>query len=149
MKLLLDTHTLLWFLREPERLPPRVLEAIEAAGSEAGVSLASLWEIAIKASQNKLYLPKMSGPYPTQNPGAIAIPSRTGPGGLTASFRPGRSEPREAASASVVPQGAAATPTTTTLAFFKEEPSHPNKPGGRGRRPSEPRHEHSGSRSRT
>lgn len=58
MKLLLDTHTLLWFLREPEKLPPRTLEEIEAAGRDAAVSVATLWEIAIKVSLNKLYLPK-------------------------------------------------------------------------------------------
>lgn len=58
MRLLLDTHTFLWFLREPEKLPQQVLVEIESAGSEAVVSLVTLWEIAIKASLNKLYLPK-------------------------------------------------------------------------------------------
>jgi len=58
VKYLLDTHALLWFLREPSMLPPKVLETIESAGADAAVSLASLWEIAIKASLNKLYLPK-------------------------------------------------------------------------------------------
>ena len=58
MKLLLDTHTLLWFLREPHLLPPKALAAITAADTEAFVSMASLWEIAIKAGLNKLYLPK-------------------------------------------------------------------------------------------
>jgi PIN domain nuclease of toxin-antitoxin system len=59
MKFLLDTHTLLRFLREPEILPPGVLETIEQSGKEAGVSLASLWEIAIKVLLNKLHLPKI------------------------------------------------------------------------------------------
>jgi len=58
MRLLLDTHALLWFLREPEKLPPQVLEEIESAGRGAVVSVATLWEIAIKASLKKLYLPK-------------------------------------------------------------------------------------------
>lgn len=58
MKLLLDTHALLWFLREPEKLRPEVVEAIESAGTDAAVSIATLWEIAIKVSLNKLYLPK-------------------------------------------------------------------------------------------
>ena len=58
MRLLLDTHALLWFLREPDKFPPNVLEEIESAGTEALVSVASLWEIAIKASLKKLYLPK-------------------------------------------------------------------------------------------
>ncbi len=59
MKLLLDTHTLLWFLRTPHLLPPKVLAAIVAAGTDAAVSMASLWEIAIKVSLNKLQLPKI------------------------------------------------------------------------------------------
>lgn len=58
MRLLLDTHTLLWFLREPKRLPSKVIEEIESAGEDAAVSVASLWEIAIKVSLNKLHLPK-------------------------------------------------------------------------------------------
>jgi PIN domain nuclease of toxin-antitoxin system len=58
MKLLLDTHALLWFLREPEKLPRQVLEEVEAAGATAFVSVATLWEIAIKVSLKKLYLPK-------------------------------------------------------------------------------------------
>lgn len=57
MSLLLDTHTLLWFLREPELLPGKVTEAIESAGKQAFVSMATLWEIAIKVSINKLSLP--------------------------------------------------------------------------------------------
>jgi PIN domain nuclease of toxin-antitoxin system len=58
MKLLLDTHALLWFLREPDKIPPATLRGIEDAGGEAAVSLVSLWEIAFKVSLNKLYLPK-------------------------------------------------------------------------------------------
>ncbi len=57
MNLLLDTHTLLWFLREPKRLPVNVTEAIESAGRQAFVSMATLWEIAIKVSLDKLSLP--------------------------------------------------------------------------------------------
>lgn len=58
MRLLLDTHTLLWFLRQPHVLPPKVLEVITDPGTDAVVSLLSLWEIAIKSGLNKLYLPK-------------------------------------------------------------------------------------------
>lgn len=58
MRLLLDTHALLWFLRDPEKLPARVLCEIETAGPRTSVSMASLWEIAIKTSLNKLCLPK-------------------------------------------------------------------------------------------
>jgi PIN domain nuclease of toxin-antitoxin system len=57
MRLLLDTHALLWFLREPDKLPPKTLGIIEQSGTEARVSIASLWEIAIKTSLKKLSLP--------------------------------------------------------------------------------------------
>ncbi len=57
MRLLLDTHVLLWFLREPERLPPSVLREIESPDNEPLVSVCSLWEIVIKISLNKLTLP--------------------------------------------------------------------------------------------
>lgn len=58
MKYLLDTHTLLWFMRETHRLPAAVLQIIEEAGSGTAVSMVSLWEIAIKVSLDKLYLPR-------------------------------------------------------------------------------------------
>ncbi len=61
MKFLLDTHVFLWFLREPEKLPSHVVQEIIAAGHFAAVSTASLWEIAIKVSLNKLQLPKDYG----------------------------------------------------------------------------------------
>ncbi|MBU6512814.1 MAG: type II toxin-antitoxin system VapC family toxin [Betaproteobacteria bacterium] len=48
MKLLLDTHLLLWAAGQPERLPAAALELIEDASNELCFSPASLWEIAIK-----------------------------------------------------------------------------------------------------
>ena len=48
MKLLLDTHLLLWAAGEPERLSPGALALINDAGNELLFSAASLWEIAIK-----------------------------------------------------------------------------------------------------
>lgn len=68
MKLLLDTHTLLWFLRDPDLLPPKIVEQIQDSGTEAAVSIASLWEIAIKVSLNKLNLP---GEYEDLFPHAV------------------------------------------------------------------------------
>jgi PIN domain nuclease of toxin-antitoxin system len=49
MRLLLDTHLLLWALREPERLGAMVCDAIENPANEIMFSAASIWEIAIKA----------------------------------------------------------------------------------------------------
>lgn len=48
MKLLLDTHLLLWAAGEPERLSPEARALIDTAGNELFFSAASLWEIAIK-----------------------------------------------------------------------------------------------------
>jgi PIN domain nuclease of toxin-antitoxin system len=48
VKLLLDTHLLLWAAGEPERLPLAALGEIENPENELLFSAASLWEIAIK-----------------------------------------------------------------------------------------------------
>lgn len=50
MKLLLDTHLLLWAAGLPERLPEPARALLEDAGNELLFSAASLWEIAIKRS---------------------------------------------------------------------------------------------------
>lgn len=54
MKLLLDTHIVLWMLSEPERLGSTVREMIEDSDNELIVSIASILEIAIKTSIGKL-----------------------------------------------------------------------------------------------
>ena len=43
---LLDTHTLLWLFGDSENLTARVVEALN--NQERFISVASLWEIAIK-----------------------------------------------------------------------------------------------------
>ncbi|THF64948.1 type II toxin-antitoxin system VapC family toxin [Pseudothauera nasutitermitis] len=48
MKLLLDTHLLLWAAGMPERLSDAARTLIEAADNEPCFSAASLWEITIK-----------------------------------------------------------------------------------------------------
>jgi PIN domain nuclease of toxin-antitoxin system len=53
--MLLDTHTLLWFLNDDIQLPVTVRQRIEAA-DEVFVSIASLWEISIKLNIGKLSL---------------------------------------------------------------------------------------------
>jgi PIN domain nuclease of toxin-antitoxin system len=49
MKLLLDTHLLLWAAFSPERLPAEARALIESPANELVFSAASLWEIAIKS----------------------------------------------------------------------------------------------------
>lgn len=48
MRLLLDTHILIWALGEPRRLPKEVRIALESPDNEVLFSAASIWEIAIK-----------------------------------------------------------------------------------------------------
>jgi PIN domain nuclease of toxin-antitoxin system len=48
MKLLLDTHVLLWAAGDFERLPSAARAMIEDSGNQLIFSAASLWEIAIK-----------------------------------------------------------------------------------------------------
>lgn len=50
MKLLLDTHLLLWAAGEPRRLPAAARKLINDARNELLFSAASLWEIVIKRS---------------------------------------------------------------------------------------------------
>ena len=50
MKILLDTHLLLWAAYQPDALPPAALEEIDAPENEPIFSAASIWEVSIKAS---------------------------------------------------------------------------------------------------
>lgn len=54
MKLLLDTHALLWILAAPEKLPAGVQRAVQSAENEVYASVASAWEIAIKVALRRL-----------------------------------------------------------------------------------------------
>ena len=54
MRLLLDTHALLWVLSAPERLPPALRRRIRAGENEVYSSIASAWEIAIKVALKRL-----------------------------------------------------------------------------------------------
>jgi PIN domain nuclease of toxin-antitoxin system len=48
MKLLLDTHVLLWAAGQPERLSSSARDLLDAPEHELLFSAASLWEVAIK-----------------------------------------------------------------------------------------------------
>ena len=54
MKLLLDTHTFLWAISDPGRIPDRQRDQIESLGNIIYVSAVSVAEIMIKASIGKL-----------------------------------------------------------------------------------------------
>jgi PIN domain nuclease of toxin-antitoxin system len=53
MRLLLDTHVLLWALGAPQRLSAVTRKLIEDPANEVLFSAASIWEIAIKASRGR------------------------------------------------------------------------------------------------
>ncbi len=59
MKFLLDSHTLLWIMETPGRLPDRVRQIVEDTGSALFVSIATPWELAIKANSGKLNAAKI------------------------------------------------------------------------------------------
>ncbi len=56
MKYLLDTHALIWFLNGDADLSIDARKAIESNEAVNYVSIASLWEISIKLSLNRLIL---------------------------------------------------------------------------------------------
>lgn len=51
--ILIDSHILLWLLDNPQKLGPKTIELVQGARSVL-VSMASLWELAIKNKQGKL-----------------------------------------------------------------------------------------------
>ncbi len=61
MAVLLDTHAFLWWCEDDQELSRRARKAITE--EECRVSLASLWEIAVKVSLGKLKLPSSFDRY--------------------------------------------------------------------------------------
>lgn len=57
MRLLLDTHVLLWWLADDRTLGRQARETIADPSSEVFVSAASAWEISIKKALGKLEAP--------------------------------------------------------------------------------------------
>jgi PIN domain nuclease of toxin-antitoxin system len=54
MKILLDTHALLWWLADDKQLGRRARELVEDPGNDVLISMVSLWEIAVKSRIGKL-----------------------------------------------------------------------------------------------
>ena len=51
MKLLLDTHVILWSAAEPEKLPSKIAEELEKESNELWFSPISVWEILLLAEE--------------------------------------------------------------------------------------------------
>jgi PIN domain nuclease of toxin-antitoxin system len=56
VKVLLDSHTFLWFIEGSPDLSGNARQLIEDAGTTTFLSIASIWEMAIKVSLGKLTL---------------------------------------------------------------------------------------------
>lgn len=54
MKILLDTHLILWAAVSPDDLPTEAYQLIEDESNELFFSAASIWEIAIKSNLQKV-----------------------------------------------------------------------------------------------
>jgi PIN domain nuclease of toxin-antitoxin system len=67
MRALLDTHVLVWWATDDARLSARAREVLSDPVNELLFSVASAWELVIKAQTGKLVLPE---------PPATYIPSR-------------------------------------------------------------------------
>ena len=63
MRLILDTHSFLWFTSGDDQLSRAARSAIEDADGEWCLSAASVWEMSIKSSIGRLGLPAPAPEY--------------------------------------------------------------------------------------
>lgn len=63
MRVLLDTHTFLWWNAADDRLSDAVRELIADGRTEVLVSVASIWEVATKVAKGRLEIPDEAGRY--------------------------------------------------------------------------------------
>ncbi len=54
MRVLVDTHVFIWCDQQPRRVDPTLLARLRNEGNDIFVSVASVWEIAIKRATGKL-----------------------------------------------------------------------------------------------
>ena len=53
---LLDTHAIIWYFEDSQKLPQKVTELIDKPETSISISSVSLWEIALKINLGKLKL---------------------------------------------------------------------------------------------
>jgi PIN domain nuclease of toxin-antitoxin system len=63
MRALLDTHTFLWFITADPKLSRSAQQILSAGSNELYLSVAGLWEIAIKVGIGRLPLPQPLDPF--------------------------------------------------------------------------------------
>lgn len=61
--MLLDTHTFLWFITNDPKLSQNARSYIEDSSNEIWLSIASIWEMAIKYSAGKLSFAQPFDPF--------------------------------------------------------------------------------------
>lgn len=57
MRVLIDTHAFLWFITADSRLSDHARQVLSTGGNQVLLSVASVWEIAIKVAIGRLPLP--------------------------------------------------------------------------------------------
>ena len=57
MKLLLDSHVLVWWINDPAALSPVARAAIANPANDVFMSAASVWELELKVARGKLRMP--------------------------------------------------------------------------------------------
>ena len=62
MRLLLDTHALVWMASDPSRLSEPAASAIRDPANDVHVSAISGWEVAIKRARGRLRFPDIDRP---------------------------------------------------------------------------------------
>lgn len=73
MRILLDSHTLLWWMGDLERLKPSARAAITNPENEVFASAVSIWEIGLKRSKKKLRIPENFAEFLPEN-GILILP---------------------------------------------------------------------------
>jgi PIN domain nuclease of toxin-antitoxin system len=63
VRLLLDSHAVLWATLADDRLPPGIRDLVADPRNRIIMSVATTWELTIKAHAGKLRLPEPPAPY--------------------------------------------------------------------------------------
>ena len=58
MRILLDSHVVVWWCLFPERLSASTVDLLQNPSNEVAVSAASIWELGIKMAKGNLSLPE-------------------------------------------------------------------------------------------
>jgi PIN domain nuclease of toxin-antitoxin system len=95
MRLLLDTHLLLWALADDARLSGEVRALIEDGSNEVLFSAASIWEIAIKAGLGRVDFPVRPDAIAraARDTGFAELPVRASAAALVADLPPHHRDP--------------------------------------------------------